>query len=124
MTTGGLSRPPVDWLAVLASRVLRFRKLRQPLASRRLTQLQEAARFDLPDALARDAVGPGHLFQRPRLAVTQAETNLDYLALTRRQGPQHLADALAQQVQVHGCAGVVGVAVVEEVRSEERRVGK
>src|SRR5947209_3797466 len=91
------------------------RELGEALAPQRLTQLQQAARLDLADALARDAVGAGHLFQRLRVAVLQPEAQLDHLALARRQRPQHLADALAQQVLVHRDAGVRRVRVVEEV---------
>src|SRR5207245_2463085 len=105
-------------LALRASsqlRSLRLGELRQPLASQRLPQLQQAARLDLADALAGDAVGPRHLLQGPRLAVAQAEAQLDDLALARGQRSQHLADALAEQMLINRLAGVGGVGVVQEV---------
>ena len=49
--------------------LLRLGKLRQALAAKRLAELEQAARLDLADAFAGDAVGLGHLVQRPRLAV-------------------------------------------------------
>src|SRR5207249_3097131 len=57
--------------------LLRLGELREALAAERLTQFQQPARLDLADALAGDAVGPRHLFQRLRLAIAQAETHLD-----------------------------------------------
>src|SRR5947209_3763071 len=70
--------------------LLSFGEFREAFAAEGLAQLQQAARFDLTDALTGDAVGLGHLFERARLAVLQPEPQLDYLALTRRQRAQHL----------------------------------
>src|SRR5262249_10310893 len=52
-------------------RLLRLGEVGQALAPQRLPQLEQAAGLDLADALAGDAVGPGHLLQRPRVAVAQ-----------------------------------------------------
>src|SRR5262249_24536752 len=90
-------------------------EVRQALTADRLAQLQQPARLNLPDPLAGDAVGPRHLLEGARVAVAEAETQLNDLALARRQRPQHLADALAQPVPTDPRAGVGRVGVVEEV---------
>ena len=61
-----------------------FGEIRQAMPPQRLSQLKQAARLNLTNAFARDAVGPCHLFQRPRLSVPQAEAKLDDLAFARR----------------------------------------
>src|SRR5437867_1677441 len=75
---------------------------RQALAAQRLPQLQQTARLDLPNAFAGDAVGLGDLIQGPRLAVPQAEAQLDDLAFPRRQRAQHLCNAFLEQVLIDG----------------------
>ena len=57
--------------AVVNSCSLRLGELGQALAAQRLPQLEQAARLDLADPFAGDAVGARHLFQRARLAVAQ-----------------------------------------------------
>src|SRR5579884_123682 len=79
---------------------LRLGEFRQALTTQRLPQFEQAACLDLANAFARNAVGSRHFLQRPRLAVAQAETQLDHLALARRQGTQYLGDALTQQVLI------------------------
>src|SRR5205085_11563881 len=90
-------------------------ELGEPLAAQWLAELEQPAGLDLPDALARDAVDLGHLVERPRLAIPQAEAQLDHLALARRQRPQHLADALAQQMLVGALAGRERPVVAQEL---------
>src|SRR5262245_61855931 len=63
-------------------------ELGEALAAERLAELEKTAGLDLADALASDAVLAGHLFQRARLAVLEAEAHLDHLSLARRQRPQ------------------------------------
>jgi hypothetical protein len=46
---------------------------RQPVTAARLPQFRQAARFDLPNAFARDAVALRDFIQRARLAILQAE---------------------------------------------------
>src|SRR5438309_115351 len=69
----------------------------KPLAAKGLPQLEQAARLDLANALAGDAVAAGHFVQRPRFAVLEAKAQLNHLALALRQRTQHFRDAFPQQ---------------------------
>src|SRR6516165_7163965 len=91
-----------------------FRKPRQALAAERLAQLDQAAGFDLTDALAGDAIALGHFVQRARLAVLQAETQLDHFPFPRRQGAEHLSDAVAKQVLIRCVIRIDSAGIVEE----------
>ena len=98
-----------------------------------MPQLDQAARLNLADALARDAIGPRYLFQRPRLAVAQTETQLDDLPLARGQRTKHFADALTQlaidsevlgysSVGVNYPGSVDGLAALALAARETRRI--
>src|SRR5256885_16740227 len=92
-----------------------LREAGEPLAALGLAELEQAAGLDLADALAGDAVATGHLVERLRVAVLEAETQLDHLALARRQRAEHLPDAFLQEAAVDRLAGVDDVAVVDEL---------
>src|SRR5208282_4274588 len=85
-------------------RSLSLGKLGEPLTAQWLPQFQEATRLNLADAFPRDAVGAGHLFQGPGLAVPQTKTQFDHLTLPRRQRPQYFGDAFAEQMLIDGLA--------------------
>src|SRR5579884_2761674 len=68
----------------------------QARISRRMTQLLERLRLDLPDALARHAEVLADLFQRVGIAVVEPEPHLKDVALARRELIERLLDLLAQ----------------------------
>ena len=61
----------------------------QPPRPRRMPQLAQRLRLDLPDALARHLEALSDLFQRVLGAILQAEAHLDHALLARGQGAQH-----------------------------------
>src|SRR5262249_49780796 len=70
--------------------------------ARRMTQLAERLRFDLPDPLAGDGEALTDLFERVLAAVADAEAHLDHLLLARRQRLEHRLGLLLE-VQVDHC---------------------
>src|SRR5712692_4657353 len=87
----------------------------QALAADRLAQLQKSSSFDLSNPLARDAIAAGHFVQGSRPAISQAEAQLDHFPLARRQGPQDLKDAFAEQVMIDGLGRTGGVRIAEKI---------
>ena len=53
--------------------------------------------FDLADAFARHVVLPANFLQGPFIAVHQAETHFDNLALALGQGGQDIAQSVLEQ---------------------------
>src|SRR5262245_29291077 len=64
----------------------------------RMLQLAHRLRLDLANALARHLEDAAHLFQRVRVTVAQAVTQLDDLALAIRQGLEHLIDLVLEHL--------------------------
>src|SRR5947207_2795456 len=103
-----------SYVLFLTSLFAKFGEPRQALTADRLTKLDEAAGLDLANAFARYAVALGDLVEGARLAILEAETQFDHLALAGRQRPQHLGDALLQKMLIGVQAGVGGAGVVQE----------
>ena len=62
-----------------------------------MPQFPECLRFDLPDALTGHVVHLADFFQGSFVAIHQAETHLQDLALTFGEARQHIAKLLLQQ---------------------------
>ena len=61
-----------------------------------MPQLAQCLRFNLPDALTRDAKFLADFLQRTALTVAQAKTPLDHAALAVAQLIQHFLHLLTQ----------------------------
>src|SRR5919108_5252309 len=77
--------------------VAKLTQLPQPLRLGQLLQLLQRVGLDLPDPLPRDAERPPDLLQRQRLVPSQAEPQLDHLALPIRQRVKRPLDVLPLQ---------------------------
>src|SRR5437867_10156462 len=83
--------------------------------ARRMAQLAERLRLDLPDALACDREALADLFQRVLAAVADAKPHLDHLLFTRRERLQHRV-GLFLQVQIDdGVGGGHDLAILDEI---------
>src|SRR5438132_4374582 len=102
-------------LALSRKRQLLADEARQALAAILFAELAQAARLDLPDTLARDAEDVGKLVQGVRPAVTQTETQFNYLAITRRQGAQHLGQTFLGEMLVCCLSRVGHVHMAQEI---------
>src|SRR5215510_11741794 len=84
-------------------------------APRRMTQLAQRLRLDLPDAFARDREALAHFFERVLAAVADAKAHLDHFFLARRQRLQHRF-GLFLQVQIdHRFGRRDDLAILDEV---------
>src|SRR5436190_14816920 len=85
------------------------------LRPRRVTQLRQRLRLDLPDPLAGNPELLADLLQRPRVPVDQAEPQLDDLLLPVGQRVQDRVELLLQEDEGGGIDRYDGVAVLDEV---------
>src|SRR5678815_5940831 len=70
----------------------------------RVLELADRLGLDLTHALAGDLEDPADLLERVGVPVADAVAELDDLALTIRQGAEHLLDALLEHVLCRGIA--------------------
>src|SRR6185437_10067387 len=89
--------------------------LAQHLRAARVTQLGQRLGFDLPDPLAGHAELPADLLQRPRMAVGQAEPQLDDALLADAEVVQDLLELVLQHDERGRLHGHDRVRVLDEV---------
>src|ERR1700689_4859394 len=89
--------------AILAERSVLDERL-EPLAARRMPQLAQRLRFDLPDPLARHLEVLTDLFERVIRLLADAEPHAQHLLLARRQGGEHLAGLVREVHRDHALA--------------------
>src|SRR5579872_2702959 len=87
----------------------------QVVAAGVVLQLAQSFRFDLADALARDLEDSPRLFERITIAVSQAVTQLDDLALAIREALENVVDLVFEQLVHRRFRRRVLGAVFEEV---------
>src|SRR6184192_3897646 len=82
-----------------------FEECAKLAASRRMPQLPERLRFDLPDAFASDREALADFLERVLAAVADAEPHLDHLLLARRERLQDRLGLLLEVQVDHGLGG-------------------
>src|SRR5438552_2763924 len=92
-----------------------FDEIFQALASRRMAQLAQRLGLDLADPLAGHPELPADLLQRPGTAVIEPESQLQHLALARRERLQHVLQLLLQHGKRRRFGRREGVLVLDEV---------
>src|SRR5262252_4855107 len=93
----------------------RFQERLELLGPRRVSQLPQRLRFDLPDPLAGDVEGPADLLQRVLGPVAHAEPHLQDLFLAGSQRLQDPAGLILEVGDEHGLDGGEHAAVLDEV---------
>src|SRR5215471_8507855 len=93
----------------------RFEERLQLLRARRVPELPQRLRLDLPDPLARHVEGPADFLERVLGAVADAEPHLEDLLLARRQGLQDPARLLLQVRDEDRVDGREDAPVLDEV---------
>ena len=71
--------------------------------------------FDLPDALARDPELAADFFERPRVAIAEAETQLQYPSFALGQAAQHVAQFGPEQAETRHVERAFGGLVLDEI---------
>src|SRR5260221_8131741 len=79
--------------------------LAQHLGPAWVPELNEGLGFDLPDPFPRHPEVPADLFQRARMAVEQAEPQLNDALLARRESIKHLLELILQHHEGHTLYG-------------------
>src|SRR4030081_270285 len=85
------------------------------LRARRVAQLAERLRLDLPNPLSRDPEPLAHLFQRPLVAVDEPAAELEHAPLARSEGVEDVLDLVAEHRQRGGVGGRNRLFVLDEV---------
>ena len=80
-----------------------------------VTHLAERFGLDLADALARDAKLPAYFLERAAVAVDQAETLFEHLALSIGQGLENVFDLLLEQRDRGHVARIFRAFVLDEI---------
>src|SRR3954471_12866916 len=80
-----------------------------------MTQLRQRLRLDLPDPLSGDPELLADLLERARVAVDEAEAQLDDLLLPVRERVQDRVELVLEQEERRGADRHDGVAVLDEV---------
>src|SRR5690349_23520891 len=92
-----------------------FEERTQLAAARRMAQLAQRLRFDLPDALAGDREALADFLERVLAAVADAEPHLDHLLLARRQRLEHRLGLLLEIQVDHRFGGRDHLPILDEV---------
>src|SRR5713226_193912 len=87
----------------------------QLLRTRRVAQLAQRLRLNLPDALAGDAEALADLLQRPLVAVDQPEPELQNAPLPGGEGVEDVLDLVVEHGQRGGVGGGDRLLVLHEV---------
>src|SRR5438876_633876 len=84
-------------------------------APRRMAQLAQRFRLDLPDALSRDVELAADLFERARAAVFETEAQLKHAPFATGEAFEHALDLLLEELVARGVARGEGLVVGDEV---------